>query len=156
MSKRDSKEQILTNIMLMVFRLNGRLLEKGDDLVETLGINSARWQILGPVFLAGNPLTTPQIAEAMGISRQGAQKQLNKMVVEGFFEAQANPRHERSPLYKLTTKGQQTIEEAMKRQAGWATHLTQRLVHDDLTCALNLLNQLYQRLESSVTIQGAK
>ena len=34
---------ILTEIMLTVFRVNGRLLEKGDQLVEPLNLTSARW-----------------------------------------------------------------------------------------------------------------
>ena len=156
MSNMTPKAQTLTDIMLTVFRLNGRLLEKGDELVKTLGINSARWQLLGAVALACKPLSAPQIAEAMGVTRQGAQKQLNKMVAEGFFEPQANPHHERSPLYALTKKGQLTIEEAMSRQTVWATSLAVGLAHDDLKHALKLLNQLHQRLESPVPNQGVK
>ena len=96
---------ILTEIMLTVFRVNGRLLEKGDQLVEPLNLTSARWQVLGAVALAGKPLSAPQIAEAMGMTRQGAQKQLNVLEQFGFFERSSNPRHQRSPLYDLTELG---------------------------------------------------
>ena len=88
MTKITSKAQAVTDLMLLIFRLNGRLLEGVNALVQSLGINSARWQLLGAVALADHPLTVPQIAEAMGVTRQGAQKQLNKMVVEGFFHRQ--------------------------------------------------------------------
>ena len=60
-----SKVSILTNIMLAIFRVNGRLLEKGDQMVEPLNLTSARWQVLGAVALAGKPLSAPQIAHAM-------------------------------------------------------------------------------------------
>jgi DNA-binding MarR family transcriptional regulator len=156
MIKRGSKAQILTDVMLAVFRVNGRLLDKGDELVGPLGINSARWQLLGPVAMAGRPLTTPQIAEAMGITRQGAQKQLNKMVQEGYFEAQANPQHLRSPLYVLTKKGRHTIEQAMKLHTVWSTRLAESHTRDDLGQALRLLERLYSALESAVPAPGDK
>lgn len=155
MNEQTSKAQTLTDIMLMVFRLNGRLLDKGDDLVKTLGINSARWQLLGAVALAGKALSAPQIGEAMGVTRQGAQKQLNKMVADGFFVPEPNPHHERSPLYSLTEKGRCTVEKTMGRQKVWATQLAEGLADDDLKRALNLLNRLHQRLESPVPPQGA-
>ena len=148
------KTQALTDIMLAIFRLNGRLLDSGDKLVETLGINSARWQLLGAVALAGAPQSAPQIAEAMGITRQGVQKQLNKMVAEGFFVARPNPYHERSPLYALTGKGQRVFTEAMNRQSAWAKRLVDGLPLDGLKRTLELLTELHQKLESSVDDRG--
>lgn len=156
MNKPIPKAQTLTNIMLAVFRLNRRLLDRGDELVETLGINSARWQLLGAVSLAGRPLSAPQIAEVMGVTRQGAQKQLTKMVAEGYFAPQPNPRHERSPIYALTKKGQRAFEEAMAREGVWATALAKGLAIDDLTHTLNILAELHQRLESLPTVQETK
>ena len=108
---------LLTEIMLAIFRVNGRLLERGDQLVEPLNLSSARWQVLGAVALAGKPLSAPQIAEAMGITRQGAQKQLNKLALDGFFEQCLNPRHQRSPLYALTELGSRAFAEAMALEA---------------------------------------
>ena len=39
--------KLLTEIVLLVFRVNGRLLSAGDRLVGDLGLTSARWQMLG-------------------------------------------------------------------------------------------------------------
>ena len=142
------KAAILTEIMLAVFRVNGRLLESGDDLVRDLGLTSARWQVLGAVALADKPLTAPQIAEAMGITRQGAQKQLNRMVKEGIFEQRRNPRHERSPFYALTEKGRRLYAEADALQSGWANRLATGLTRNDLENTLNILNALSDRLTS--------
>ena len=156
MKKLIPKAQTLTNIMLAVFRLNRRLLDSGDNLVKTLGINSARWQLLGAVSLAGRPLSAPQIADTMGVTRQGAQKQLNKMVAEGYFETQPNPRHERSPVYALTRMGQRTFVGAMAREEKWTTDLATTLSNDDLMRTLNILTQLQQQLESSDPLKEAK
>jgi len=150
----SSKAQSITDIMVMIFRLNGRLLDRGDELVESLNITSARWQLLGAAHLANRPLTAPQIAESMGVSRQGAQKQLDKMAAEGFFESQVNPHHARSPLYSLTLKGRQTIAQAMHRQTLWSSHLARGWNLDCLTQTLSSLETLYVQLDSPISSQG--
>lgn len=152
----NSKSAILTDIMLAVFRVNGRLLEKGDQLVEPLSLTSARWQVLGAVSLADKPLSAPQVAEAMGITRQGAQKQLNKLEEEGFLEQLPNPRHERSPLYALTKRGSQAFSAAMSLQDTWANGLASTLSLQDLKNTLQTLNAVYERLDSPVPAKGTK
>lgn len=151
----EPKSAALTEIMLAVFRVNGRLLEKGDQLVRPLKLTSARWQVLGAVAQAGKPLSAPQIAEAMGITRQGAQKQLNKLEREGFFEQLENPRHERSPLYALSELGHDTISKTMALQAMWAGELVVGLPLEDLETALQVLNILHERLARAVPGNGA-
>ncbi len=145
----DSPDEVraVTEIMVTIFRINGRLLEKGDDLVRSLGIASAQWQVLGAVSLAGKPLTVPQIAEAMGITRQGAQKQLNRMLKEALFEKLPNPRHERSSLYRLTPKGEFIYSEAMRREVLWARDLGKGLPSPALWETLDLLKTFLQRLD---------
>jgi DNA-binding MarR family transcriptional regulator len=147
---------ILTEIMLTVFRVNGRLLEKGDQLVEPLNLTSARWQVLGAVALAEKPLSAPQIAEAMGITRQGAQKQLNKLEEDGFFEQSLNPRHQRSPLYALTELGNCTFAKVMTLEAIWANGLVAGLPLQDLRKTLQTLNSIYKRLDSPVPRKGGR
>ena len=95
----------ITQLVLTVFHLNGVLLHWGDQLVAPLGLTSARWQMLGAIALADTPLTSPQVGEAMGVTRQGAQKQLNLLLEQGLVEACPNPTHRRSPLYVLTPLG---------------------------------------------------
>ena len=151
-----TKASILTDIMLAVFRVNGRLLEKGDQMVEPLNLTSARWQVLGAVSLSGKALTAPQVAEAMGITRQGAQKQLNTLEKEGFLAQLKNPRHERSPLYEPTKLGTQTISATMSLQKAWANNLSADLSLQDLKNTLETLIAVYEVLDSPVPTKGAK
>jgi DNA-binding MarR family transcriptional regulator len=151
-----TKSAILTEVMLTVFRLNGRLLEKGDQMVSPLNLTSARWQVLGAVALAGKPLSAPQVAEAMGITRQGAQKQLNTLEKEGFLAQLKNPRHERSPLYEPTKLGTHTISATMSLQNAWASNLSASLSLLNLKSTLETLNTLYLELDSPVPTKGAK
>jgi DNA-binding MarR family transcriptional regulator len=112
----DADVQALTDLTLAVFRVNGALLQWGDALVGPLGLTSARWQMLGAIALAGRPLTAPQVGDAMGVSRQGAQKQLNLLMEQGLVESHANPAHRRSPLHGLTPHGRRLY---LRAQALW-------------------------------------
>jgi DNA-binding MarR family transcriptional regulator len=151
-----TKAATLTDIMLTIFRVNGRLLEKGDQLVAPLNLTSARWQVLGAVAMAGKPLTAPQVAEAMGVTRQGAQKQLNKLEEEDFLEMLPNPRHERSPLFALTDKGNRTIDATMSLQMAWANGLSANLSLQNLRSTQETLNAVYEQLDSPVPTKGTK
>lgn len=142
--------------MLAIFRVNGRLLEKGDQMVAPLNLTSARWQVLGALALSDKSLSAPQVADAMGITRQGAQKQLNKLEVEGFLEQLPNPRHERSPLYALTKKGSQAFSAAMSLQDVWANELASDLSLQDLKNTLQTLRTVYKRLDSPLPTKGTR
>ena len=147
-SHRKIEVTILSDMIISIFRVNSLLLERGDHLVAPLQLTSARWQVLGAVALAATPLTTPQIADAMGITRQGAQKQLNRMLEEGLLEVQVNPRKLRSPMYALTDMGREKFEQAMQLQSAWAANLARGFSRADLEATLQLMNTLCTRLNS--------
>jgi len=108
-----TKANNLTTISLSVFRLNGQLVEWGNQFSQPYGLTTARWQVLGAIALAPQPPNIPQIAAAMGVTRQGVLKQINLLLDEGLVQALPNPAHKRSPLYALTALGH-TQEAAVK------------------------------------------
>nr|WP_246550505.1 helix-turn-helix domain-containing protein [Photorhabdus caribbeanensis] len=112
-----------------------------------MGITSARWQILGAIAHAPHPLTAPQIAAAMGITRQGVQKQLNLGLSSGMVKTITNPRHERSPLYQLTELGWRTFDAAISLEAEWVGSLMQSSDPNELKVTLNTLMSLETALE---------
>lgn len=146
--KSPAAADVLTDIMLTVFRVNARLLAKGDELVAPLQLTSARWQVLGAIALADRPATAPQIAATMGITRQGAQKQLNLALEDGLVEALDNPRHERSPQYVLTRLGRRKYDKTIMLEQAWARALVKGMLADDLHTASRLLNLFEARLET--------
>lgn len=139
---------VVTEIILSVFRLNAQLLEQGDRLVKPLSLTSARWQVLGAIAMAGEPQTAPQIAAAMGVTRQGVQKQLNLAVAEGLIDPHPNPRHQRSPLHALSARGRAAYSDAMALQSVWAKSLGQGLSLAELQSAKQVLCALEHRLSS--------
>jgi DNA-binding MarR family transcriptional regulator len=143
---RTRQAQVLTESILLVFRVNGQLLDAGDDLVAPLGLTSARWQVLGAVALAGHPLTAPRIAAVMGMTRQGAQKQLNVLAAGALVEALPNASNKRSPMYALTKKGRAAYAAADRVQAKWANDLAKNMSPGELESARHLLAELNERL----------
>ena len=149
-SETHSDTAAVTQLALTVFRLNGALLHWGDQLVAPLGLTSARWQMLGAIHLAGSPLTAPQIAEAMGVTRQGAQKQLNLLLEQSLVNAHSNPAHRRSVLYGLTAEGLALYQQADAMWSEKARHLTTRLIPaDQADAATQVLEAMLRGLQAS-------
>jgi DNA-binding MarR family transcriptional regulator len=141
--------QAITDLTLTVFRLNGVLLEWGDALVAPLGLTSARWQMLGAIALAGSPLTAPQIADAMGVTRQGAQKQINLLLEQGLLHAQTNRAHRRSPLYALSGRGRRLYEQVEALWAARAAELGASVPPARAAAATAVLGTMLRRLQNT-------
>lgn len=139
---RRTKAQQLTELILTVFRLNGALVDWGDDFSAPEGLTSARWQMLGALALAGQPLTAPQVAASMGVTRQGAQKQLNLLEQGGLVEARNNPQHKRSPLFALTPQGQRTYAVVDKHWGDHAAQMAAAFSSADLETTAKVLTEL--------------
>lgn len=132
-------DEPLTALVLAVFRANGTMMEWGDRFVAPFGLTSARWQMLGALAMSKEPLSSPRIAESMGVTRQGAQKQLNLLLEEGLIERLPNPSNIRSPLYRLSEAGQDRYREV---EASWRMHarsLEQHLDEQELDVARKVL-----------------
>jgi DNA-binding MarR family transcriptional regulator len=138
-----------TSLILQVFQLNGRLLAAGDRLVENLGLTSARWQVIGAIALAEEPQTVADIARSMGLTRQAIQRIANELIEGGLLERVENPRHLRSPLMRLTTRGQKAYDEASARQRPWVKRLAKDLSPREVDTALTVLQTLTDRLTST-------
>jgi DNA-binding MarR family transcriptional regulator len=135
-----------TDVVLLTFRANGRFLAAGDLLAAEEGLTSARWQVLGAVFLAGRPLTVPQIARRMGLTRQSVQASVNRLIGEVLLEADENPDHRRSRLIRLTEVGRAKYAELDRRQVKWVNELAAGLRTSELSTAARILEELSDRL----------
>ena len=81
------KGKTATDVVLQTFRANGLFLAAGDVLAAEHGLTAARWQVLGAVALGERPLTVPQIARRMGLTRQAVQASVNRLLGEALVEA---------------------------------------------------------------------
>src|SRR5262249_55389630 len=77
---RTPEGELATEVILNTFRVNGLLLAAGDELTAAAGLTAARWQVLGALALAERPLTVPQIARRMGLTRQSVHATVGRLV----------------------------------------------------------------------------
>jgi DNA-binding MarR family transcriptional regulator len=140
---------IVTELILEVFKLNGRLLAAGDRLTKGTGLTSARWQVIGAIALAGTPQPVANLARNMGLTRQAVQRTVNELETEGLVTFAANPHHQRAKLIVLTTKGRAAYDAAAGRQVPWARRLAQRLRPADAAAAIQVLKTLSATLEAN-------
>jgi DNA-binding MarR family transcriptional regulator len=136
-----------TELILSAFRANGLLLDAGDLLSADEGLTSARWQVLGAIALADRPLTVPQIARRMGLTRQSVHATVNRLVRDGFLELGPNADHRRSPLVGLTKQGTAKYEALDAEQVAWINRLARGIARSDIETAVRVLDELSRRLE---------
>ena len=106
-----SSVDILTDIILEIFRLNGAMLNVGNELTKPFGLTSARWQIMGALVEANRSLTVPQIARRRGLSRQGVQRIVNDLKKLGLLVLEFNIDHKRAPLVSMSEEGENKIKQ---------------------------------------------
>jgi DNA-binding MarR family transcriptional regulator len=136
--------RLVTDLMLAIFRLNGRLLAAGDRLGADQGLTSARWQVLGA--LDAGPGSAAEIARRMGLRRQSVQRLVDVMVADGFLSLSDNPRHKRARLVGMTPLGRARFAAIMERHYGWANTLGTDLEPTRLSAALAVLEALARRV----------
>lgn len=150
---RDSADGAATELVLDVFKVNGLLLAAGDDLAGHEGLTSARWQVLGAIALAGQPLPVPRIARQMGLTRQSVQASVNRLVADGMLTGRPNDEHSRSPLFDLSDRGAEAYRRLTVAQERWISELVAGLSPDDLRTASRVLRALSKRLGSGAEDQ---
>ena len=144
---KPSKSDTLTDLVLEIFRLNGRLIAAGDALVAETGLTSARWQVVGAIALQQGRAPVAHIANAMGLTRQAVQRIADELEKTGIVEFRDNPHHKRAKLVTMTAKGHALNEAAMQLQKPWVAALGAGIDHAALQTALTVLTALRARLE---------
>jgi DNA-binding MarR family transcriptional regulator len=125
-----------------------RLREGETATEEGFGFFGARWQVLGAVALADRPLTVPQIARRMGLTRQSVHLTVKHLVGDGLLALAPNADHRRSQLVRLTEQGRAAYSALDGRQAKWVNRLAAGLERKELDAAARVLDELCRRLEA--------
>ena len=136
----------LNDLVLKVFRLNGRLLNAADRLTEGSGLTAARWQVLGAVLR--EPLTVAAAARSMGLARQSVQRLADVLVEEGLCEFLPNPAHQRAKLLAPTDRGWKAIDQIRPGVNAWARRICALVGEDTVACASAAVDALLQALAS--------
>lgn len=145
--KRTPAGEILTDLMLDIFRFNSAVLTAGDRLVAPLGLTSARWQIMGAIVAAERPQPVAWLARDLGANRQNVQRIINDLHEVGHVVFETNPHHRRAQLVVLTEKGQQAFDAAMELQAPWVNQLSEGLSSKDLETVRRVITTMRSKFD---------
>lgn len=141
---------LFTDLVLEVFRLNGALIASGNALCQGTGLTSARWQVLGAIALAAEPLTVAQIARVMGLTRQAVQRVVDALESAGVVRRLDHPESLRARPVQLTEAGGTLYAAMMRRQGPWAVRAATGIVPTDLETAIDVLRLLRMHLEAEL------
>lgn len=144
---RSHNGQLYSDIIVEIFKLNGLLVNVGDQLTKPFGLSSARWKILGALENTAQPMTVSEIAHRMGQTRQSVQRISDLLVTEGILDYQNNPRHKTAKLLVLTAKGHTLYEKLDTHYSEWITKIAENASTDKLEATLNTLYSISSQLE---------
>ncbi|MBN9054549.1 MAG: MarR family transcriptional regulator [Shinella sp. 65-6] len=138
----------LTELILVMFRVNNLTLTWGDRLVAPFGLTSARWQILGAIVFSERPQPVAWLARDLGANRQNVQRIVNDLHGEGLVAFEPNPHHRRANLVVLTEKGRQAYDAAIRAYEPRANALAEGLDLKDIRAAYRVMVALRKGLEA--------
>lgn len=147
MLKKTPESELLTDLILETFQLNGSLLDAGNQITKPHGLTSARWQVMGAIDLEGRPLTVSQIARRMGLTRQAVQRIVNDLGTIGMVEVKPNVDHKRAPLVSISISGADAMVKIDKAQIAWVNRLADGLSERQIRQSLQLLEIIKTRCE---------
>jgi DNA-binding MarR family transcriptional regulator len=139
------EEAAFTRLVLLVFRLNGLLLEAGDRMAAPAGQTSARWQVMG--VIDHEPLTVSQIARTMGLRRQSVQRTADLLAADGVAKYLDNPADRRARLLTLTPPGRRALRAIERAQFEWARNQGEAIGRERLESAADALEETIAHLE---------
>lgn len=98
-----------------VFELQAALSHIMDKVHEQAGMSTGQHKIIRALNHIG-PATVPDIAAALGVTRQNVQTVCNNLIARGFIKFTDNPRHKRSKLAELTESGRIAFQQARQKE----------------------------------------
>lgn len=143
---RTEAGDVLTELIVTTFRLNGRLMDVAQGLAANGGLTAAWWQVLGGVL--DRPRSVAEIGRRMGMTRQGVQRVADLLVERGLAEYRPNPAHRRAKLLACTEAGSWAIRRIALVQRPWADRIGAGPGADELRTALATMQALVAALEA--------
>ena len=131
---------------MAIFWINGLLMRSGEKITRSLGLSSAKWQVLGRAGYEPQPVA--QMARDMGLARQSVQRVANVLEKQGLVTYKDNPTDRRAQLVELTGQGRKTLAAIYRRNAEWSDRMGAKLVLRRLAKVTAELERAGQILEA--------
>jgi DNA-binding MarR family transcriptional regulator len=138
-------EDLIPLLVADVYELAGSFRRLGDAIAGTVGQSQARWQVLSAV--SGGGKTVPRIARRLGLARQSVQRVADLLVGDGLCDYLPNPDHKRSPLVRLTIKGETQLRKLSAAADHRHRELAQKVRAKDLAVTHRVLRVIRDALD---------
>jgi DNA-binding MarR family transcriptional regulator len=139
---RTAGGDVLTDLVMAVFRLNGEFLGAAETMARPVGLTAAWWQVLGSTL--DEPRSVADIARRIGfgLARQSVQRIADLLVEGGWATYEPNPKHARAKLLAPSAKGRRAIRGLAADQHQWADAVAAAVGEDELRQALRVVRQV--------------
>lgn len=128
-----------------VFDLIGALYRRGLRKLEQAekeeGVSVGVRSVLVLLRRYG-PMTVPQMARIMALTRQFVQRMVNDAVTEAWVEVTPNPAHQRSSLIRITSEGEAVIDAILAREHALNRQVGGELTEAELTACRRVLKAM--------------
>lgn len=141
----DDLPRLLPLIVADIFQLAGGFREQGEAIAKAVGQTQARWQVMSAA--SADPLTVPQIARRLGVTRQNVQRLADLLVKEKLASFETNPDHKGSPYLVLSASGQAALAKITKAAGRSHAQLARKLAGTDVGALHRGLRCLIQALD---------
>ena len=146
-AEKTEAAKLLTEIVLLTFRLEGGFLAAADRISEPAGLTAARWKVLGAVLYEKRSVA--EIGRVMGLARQSVQRLADILATEGLARYEDNPAHKSAKLLAPTAKGRARIQRLAGRQTDWANKVSAGADPAALTTTRDMLMRLIYHVEAT-------
>jgi DNA-binding MarR family transcriptional regulator len=140
--RREAVAELVLEVAQCFFRI--RALGQKAGLITSWG--GGAFGFMRSLALLG-PLTVPQIAEMRPTSRQRMQRLADELAAEGLVEFVDNPKHRRSKLVRLTSKGSARYRELDARFLATAATMGAGIGDGDIRKATEVLRHLSDEIK---------
>ncbi|KUH69683.1 hypothetical protein AU184_11245 [Mycolicibacterium novocastrense] len=147
----DNSADEMALLIADVYELAGLLRRSGEAIAAGEGQTQARWQLLSAV--SELPLTVPQAARRLGVTRQGVQRVANDLVAAGLGEFRPNPDHRTSPLLAPTAEGHRVLRGITERALVVNNRLADALEPSTLQATREAIQRMITALQDRAPIR---
>ncbi|MEJ8473494.1 MarR family winged helix-turn-helix transcriptional regulator [Roseibium algae] len=133
-----NKSEDLYEIIRLIRPAHRRLARAVAAKLEGTGLTVGMRAVM-EVLAEAAPMTVPDIARSLFLTRQQIQMIVNELEAKGQIERRLNPAHKRSPLFKLTKQGLHELGGVRAREMEETEHIADQFSSEELSAAQRVL-----------------
>lgn len=135
-----------------LFEAAGAGRRMGEAIASRQRQTQGRWQAMWTI--GDMPLTVPQIARRLGMTRQNIQRVAGELIERNLATFVPNPDHKRSPLLRLTAEGRSTLDGLNATANRWHQAMLATFTADDVAALRTLLQRFVAAMRDLDDFEG--